>query len=340
MTTRVLVAPTEVTSSLIGAKTTNSLDASSTGSLPFLRLPHPRTGIPSLFLANDNAPSTSKQDASQHQLLEVQAISPDVNRSWFLSDDTVVQDGKLLVLTPIDPIFLLVPLLEPVSSTAQFRPLDDIFEEATEKVNATLSELSVPDCPPISAEDVSSFARLSSVRSAVERICEKKDLTEDLSVHRFSKAKFLEVVKVKTDRIADPSAFDSFSSLTRSLAKDGLFTEKCALNSALQKAGRQRVACDILSQYLSPSLSEELIQLYNFDELNQHLEAMKQEDAALAAAQAVKANEETSGKQKQKSTATKKGKAKNQPSRGVTQLTKANVEGMAKLSSFFTKKAK
>ena len=59
--------------------------------------------------------------------MEVQAVSPPNRRSWFLADEVVggtislllntprlfmtVTDGKLLVMTPMDPAFILIRML-------------------------------------------------------------------------------------------------------------------------------------------------------------------------------------------------------------------------------------
>lgn len=111
--------------------------------LRFLRLPHPRTGktyvfmvvlvpaqqgsgVPSLFLPY------AKPDG-RTSIMEVQTVAPPNERSWFLSEGQVVQsaclrqsspssahsflpDGELLIMTPVDPAFLLIPILHVLSS--------------------------------------------------------------------------------------------------------------------------------------------------------------------------------------------------------------------------------
>ncbi len=64
-----------------------------------LRLPHPRTGQPAQFLLSGG-----------QQLCEVQAVRPE-RGSWFAGDE-VVSNGTLLLATPVDPRFLLLPVLE------------------------------------------------------------------------------------------------------------------------------------------------------------------------------------------------------------------------------------
>ncbi len=44
------------------------------------------------------------------QLLEIQRASDDPS-SWFV-DNTVQQDGSIYFTTPVDPLFIFLPLLE------------------------------------------------------------------------------------------------------------------------------------------------------------------------------------------------------------------------------------
>ncbi|GAB4822260.1 hypothetical protein N2152v2_009306 [Parachlorella kessleri] len=64
----------------------------------FVTLPDPRTGQPSSYLLAGNL------------LQEINWVKQQFS-SWFV-DDTVVQDGGLYVCTPVDPLFLALPLLE------------------------------------------------------------------------------------------------------------------------------------------------------------------------------------------------------------------------------------
>jgi len=61
-------------------------------------LAHPKTGEKSRFMKNNG------------EILEIQKFYNEPS-SWFV-DETIQQDGSLYVATPIDPLFLFVPLLE------------------------------------------------------------------------------------------------------------------------------------------------------------------------------------------------------------------------------------
>ncbi|KAG9017712.1 hypothetical protein FRB90_000197 [Tulasnella sp. 427] len=339
MATHICVAPSDLVQCL--SAVTTSPDA--TGQR-FLRLPHPRTNAPSLFLAPDQ-PGASTSKTASSTILEVQSISPDASRSWFTSDDQVVGDGKLVVFTPIDPLFLLLPIMSTIAPTnsatpAQFRPLEDIFEDAANKLSQSSSEQHPEG---IASEDVLFFGRLGCVVDAMRRLCDVKEITEDIIVYRFSQSVLLPQLQAKVARLSDPVAFGSFRSLARGLAKDGLGVEAGAEKEGLRELARTKGACETLSQYLPAEVYEALLASYDFTALDAHLKALAAaDDSASAVITQGKENVDESGAKAKAKDAKggKKGGKGGAGSRGIQQLAKANVQGMAKLSSFFTKKDK
>lgn len=100
--------------------------------------------------------------------------------------DRNLLDGKLLIMTPIDPVFLLIPLLATVEfvslgvssplplcnfqmqsdkSFGNFRPIEDIFEDIAAKI--CTNGLYQP-------EDIILLSTLDSVREAFERLTDRK----------------------------------------------------------------------------------------------------------------------------------------------------------------------
>ncbi|KAG0707389.1 ribonuclease H2, subunit B [Suillus ampliporus] len=322
----------------------------------FLRLPHPRTGLASLFLLHDQH---SQDDSTKtSSILEVQAISPTNARTWFIGEE-VVADGKLMVMTPMDPMFLLMYLLRVpqarVGSKGNFRPMSDIIEE----VAATASDASEKDAQKdpslkVSTDDVISFLSLDFVQSSIKRVCDIKVITEEITVYRYSHDVVLENLKGKVARLSDPRVAEMSRTLVRNLAKDGLMDDG---KEGLLESGRMKLACELLSQYLPRDILQDLIASYDFAKLDAHLKTVKDEELALLAlapdtgkrAKAPKAVTAGKGSQKRKKDAKaaddvatgdgdKKKKKDAKSSHGVEQLKKANVAGMSKLSTFFTKK--
>ncbi|KAG1734686.1 ribonuclease H2, subunit B [Suillus paluster] len=323
----------------------------------FLRLPHPRTGLSSLFLLHDQHSQDDPTKTSS--ILEVQAISPTNARTWFVGEE-VVADGKLMVMTPMDPMFLLMNLLRVPQardgSKGNFRPMPDIIEE----IAATISDVSEKDAQKdpslkVSADDVISFLSLDFVQSSIKRVCDVKVITEEITVYRYSHDIVLENLKGKVGRLSDPRVAEMSRTLVRNLAKDGLMDDG---KEELLESGRIKLACELLSQYLPRDILQDLIASYDFSKLDAHLKTVRDEELALLAAapdtgkrtKAAKAGTAGNGNQKKKkdvrvadAVATddgdKKRKKDAKSSHGVEKLKKVNVAGMSKLSTFFTKKA-
>ncbi|CDO77326.1 hypothetical protein BN946_scf184775.g16 [Trametes cinnabarina] len=307
-----------------------------------LRLPHPRTGVPSLFIPHETSKISS--------ILEVHAVSPPNKRSWF-TEDSVVEDGKLLVMTPIDPAFLLIPLLETTipaeGMTANFRPADDVLEEAASKIVQPPTSASDDF---ISSEDVSYLSSLRCVQAVMRRVCEYKDITPEITVFRYSPDKVQIYLRSKVSRLSDQSISEVSRTMSRNLAKDGLFedgkeellageysmaTATSIVTDIFCTAARIRAACDLLSQYLPRTVFDKLLSSYDLASLDAYVKGLREEAMALSAVN-MNAVEAKESKDLKDAGNDKKRKAKG--SHGVEKLKKANVKGMAKLSSFFHKK--
>ncbi|KAH0827552.1 hypothetical protein J3R83DRAFT_4273 [Lanmaoa asiatica] len=241
----------------------------STARLPrFLRLPHPRTGIASLFLAHEPVPDEDEPDRSQvSKILEVQAVEPPNARSWFIGEE-VISDGKLLVMTPVDPLFLLIPLLRAIKQpdAANFRPADDIFEDAARHI----AEVSMVDATQdtsvsVGVEDIMKFAALECTKKAMKRLCDVKgkpdEITTDITVFRYSSEKLIQELRKKAVTLSTTRITELSRCLVRSLAKDALMEDK---NEDLLELGRTKLACELLGQYLPHDIQRELLTSYEY----------------------------------------------------------------------------
>ncbi|KAI0297102.1 ribonuclease H2, subunit B [Russula brevipes] len=313
-------------------------DSSLAPSTSFLRLPHPRTALPSLFLPYRCAQRVrpcGSQDA--WRILEVQSVSPPNQRSWFFTEGEVISDGKLLVMTPIDPTFLLIPILQTVKpndgSAGIFQPLDDILDEAAPKVVRDVNGRTSDDAlPPICQEDLLSLTRCDCVVSAMKNICDFQDITPELMVYRYSEDKVIEYLQAKVSRLSKHAVAEKSRTIVRNLAKDGLMDDG---KEDLLELARVRAACDLVSQYITHDLYSALVAKYDFTPLDVHIKAIKDEELAKALASAPanksRAADAVDGDGKKR-------KAKSKASQGVEKLKKVNVSGMAKISAFFQKK--
>ncbi|THH21340.1 hypothetical protein EW146_g201 [Bondarzewia mesenterica] len=327
MSTHISILPADVLDT-ISMKLNENESASRT---QFLRLPHPRTGIPSLFLPYR---SSKTGRATQWEILEVQRVSPPNPRSWFFSDDEVVEDGKLLVMTPIDPSFILIPILQaskPLDgSLGTFRPIDDILDDVAPRLSQ-LSSSSDPSSTTV-PKDILFLSSLDCIAGAMRRICDVKDITPEITVYRYSEEKVMKYLHAKVARLSKSEVSELSRTVVRNLAKDDLMEDG---KEILLELGRVKAACDLVSQFISRDTYKALLANYDFSALDAHLKALQDEAAALALANApiVKAKKTNAGGEDEK-----KRKAKAKGSQGVEKLKKTNVNGMAKISSFFQKK--
>ncbi|EJD52564.1 hypothetical protein AURDEDRAFT_111223 [Auricularia subglabra TFB-10046 SS5] len=320
MTTHISVLPREVIN-LVTSATESS-------GLRFVRLPHPRTNVPCLFLPYQ----TSTESGVQSAILEVQAVSPDCSRSWFLNDTHVIEDGKMLLYTPIDPVFLLAPLLQLTAgndgSMAQFRPAEDIFEDIASRISITADTATTDSTHGTPNQDIYHLQRLPCVHEALRRICEYKELTEDLTVYRFTQQHLLNYIREKVVHLSSPAVFDGFIPLVRGLAKDGL---KDAPESKREIASlaRTRAACELLSQYLPEATYQALLSSFDFTVLSTYIATLEADNTAMLTKTTPAAPAAPKGTKR---------KATKQASRGVETLKKVNTTGMGKMTSFFAKK--
>ncbi|KAK7053469.1 hypothetical protein VNI00_004095 [Paramarasmius palmivorus] len=308
---------------------TLSISPNEHGHVPgsFIRLPHPRTGLPSLFLPSDTT-------AHGSSILELQQVTPPNARSWFVGNE-VVSDGKLLFLVPIDPAFLLIHILKTTQPIEiPFRTADDILEEAATKLETLSQSKSKDPSTHISASDVTCFASLECTKLALNRICDVKEISPELIVYRFSLSKVVEYLRKKVTRLTSSDIVDGSRTLNRHLAKDGLMEDG---HENLLELARVKLGCNLLSEYLSPDILSALISSYDFTQLDEHLKKLEEEKMCMETpaaggkrAKGSTASENTTG------TGAKRKAAKG--SQGVEKLKKANINGMAKLTSFFTKK--
>ncbi|KAI0081258.1 hypothetical protein K474DRAFT_1635966 [Panus rudis PR-1116 ss-1] len=335
MTSRISILPQDVLDSLIFRL---NVGLEGREAPRFLRLPHPRTGVPSLFLPY------RAHDSERTKILEVQVVAPPNERSWIMTEGQILEDGQLLLMTPVDPAFLLIPILRSIhpsdGSLGNFRPLEDMLEDASRifmrRHQSERATAKGDNDVQLTMKDITEFCAFDCVLSAAKRICETKDITEDIVVYRYSPERVVKYLKNKVSRVANPTLLDGSRTIVRSLAKDGLMEDG---KESLLESGRLRAACDLISHYTPPDIFDSLLASYDFAALNAHLEAAQQETAALAASKMANVEAKESKGSKDTTDAAKKRKAAAKGSHGVEQLKKVNVKGMAKLSTFFQKAA-
>ncbi|XP_042008301.1 ribonuclease H2 subunit B-like isoform X1 [Salvia splendens] len=139
----------------------------------FLSLRHPRTGNKACYLCVDGV------------LQELHWFKQSYG-SWFIGD-YVCEDGRLYTATPIDPVFILLPVFEEArmkkgNEPGKFRQLDEIMY----------------------IQGFPGYQSLSSVaEKAMEVVCDLKVFLDKIKVRTLQSKKYLEVGSSKFFRLND-----------------------------------------------------------------------------------------------------------------------------------------
>ncbi|ORX40686.1 ribonuclease H2, subunit B [Kockovaella imperatae] len=309
---------------------------------PYLRLPHPRTGSPQLYL-----PYVSPE--GKETVLEAVKLNGSKRRTWFIGDSQI-DAGTVLMHVPVDPLFLVIPLVfslipTQTPSNRPFQPLSDLISTVS---SSPMFALTPPFTSSSSAvrggwnEDVEKLLNLKSVRRAFKLCCEKKvapigppspnstgessSKPASIAYYRPSMDAIVHLLRIKVDHFAAPPQWGSFDHLVRSLARDGLADES---HSELAKEARLKSSIEHIAQYLPAGVLSALQSSFNFSALQEYL---ANRTAATLAAQMPPSK---SNKEKAAAGVKRKGSA---TSRGVETLKKVNTSSMAKLTSFFKPK--
>ncbi|XP_077436198.1 ribonuclease H2 subunit B [Vanacampus margaritifer] len=136
----------------------------------FVRLRNPATDAASLYMLSGGKGNL--------QLFEVKAFEEDF-RSWFVGQ-TVQRDGRLLFITPMDPLYLILPYLIKSGKEGKFQPVDQMvmdeeFPVCTRLLNCTHSF------------------------SSMHHIADEKEVGS-LKFHRYSQEKTMAWLKKKVEK--------------------------------------------------------------------------------------------------------------------------------------------
>ncbi|KAK6633233.1 hypothetical protein RUM44_003834 [Polyplax serrata] len=186
-----------------------------------VHLRHPRSGLPSMYLFTCN----------DSLIYEVFAFSE--NRSWFVND-SVRENGKLYVSTPLDPLFLILPYLKKSKEELKVLPAEDLIID--EKYPETCRLLKS-----------SGFLNL-------HLLADRKG-PEDLNAWMYNEEKVLNWLSKKTEKVANVLQEKQNKQETSSKLQFGKIIEK---ESHTGKDLFMEMAYNIISEYLTDDLSLKL----------------------------------------------------------------------------------
>ncbi|KAL4656529.1 ribonuclease H2 subunit B [Arapaima gigas] len=266
-----------------------------------VKLRSPSTGVASLYMfGSGNA-----------QVYEVKAFNEDYH-SWFIGQ-TVHRDGKLLYITPVDPLYLLLPYMIQAAKEGKFQPLhqmliDEDFPACTRLLNCKQTETSIG------------------------HVAEEKEVGSQ-KFYRYSREKTMEWLKKKVDK--------TVTALKNAKISVGEGVKSTTYIRVKQECdGREedylRYAHGLISEYISEDLSKDLLKHLQLPEVTSPKKAEPPSKKRKVSDKPVEAEEDYTKfnstdfarKPPKKMTAAQKS------------LAKVDKTGMKTMSAFFSPKAK
>ncbi|XP_074073270.1 ribonuclease H2 subunit B isoform X3 [Macrotis lagotis] len=288
----VLVAPESITD--LPGKTENGP--------VFTRLRNPCTGEAALYLF----------DTSVQQLLEVKAFHEECH-SWFIGQ-TVQHDGRLLLLTPMDPLFMILYyLIKAEKEQGKFQPLDQVVIDAE-----------FPSC--------SMLLQCTNLGLFLHHVTEEKEIGNK-KFYKFNKEKALKWLNKKVNQTVRALKIGNVNVGARILSATFIQGDH---DSDVKEEDYIRYAHGLISEYISKELSEDLAKYLKLPELSASLpktplKKRKVSDGPVEA-------EEDYTKFNNVDLKTKKTNSKMTAAQKA--LAKVDKSGMRSISTFFGTKAK
>ncbi|KAK3568909.1 hypothetical protein QTP86_019566 [Hemibagrus guttatus] len=193
------------------------------GDPTFIRLRNPATGAASQYLFS----------SGDVRLYEVKAFVEDFH-SWFI-DQTVQRDGRLLYVTPMDPLFMLLPYLQSSAVEGKFQPLQQMVMD----------------------EDYPGCTRLLKCSQALDTLHHVADekVVGSQKFHRYSQEKSMDWLKKKV--------LNTVSALKKSDISVGGCVKSITYVRVKQETNVTeedylRYAHGLISEYISEELSKDL----------------------------------------------------------------------------------
>lgn len=267
----------------------------------FVKLRNPRTDAASLYLMSNG----------DTELYEVKAFEEDCH-SWFIGQ-TVQQDGRLLFITAVDPLYLLLPYLINAGKEEKFQPVEQVLVD----------------------EDFPACSRLlSSLRSlnSLHHIAEEKEVGSR-KFYRYSREQTLDWLKKKVDRTVT-----ALKKKTISVGEGVKSTTYVQVKTAsdYHEEDYLRYAHGLISEYIREDLSKALHKHLQLPELTSPKEAAPPSKKRKLSDKPVEAGEDY--------TKFNSADFARKPSKKMTAaqktLAKVDKSGMKTMSSFFSPKVK
>ncbi|XP_071950589.1 ribonuclease H2 subunit B-like isoform X2 [Antedon mediterranea] len=265
----------------------------------FIKLRHPKTDKCAMYLVGNDG----------YRIYEVFANKEKCS-SWFIGE-TVQKDGSLQILTPVDPLFLVLPYLMKSATNGMFMTIDQIISDAD-----------YPQC------------------NRLVKCCEKCDMSqvsdtkgsEDFQAYRYNEEKTITWLSAKVKQVE--IKLDEKRIHVTSGAKSASFVRNSKEN-AIEREQYTKYAVGLVRDYLNISLAEKLTTHFGIEE--------KVTPKREPAAKRIKLSKDLPEATEDYSKYLKEKPSKGKQSKLTTQqkcLQKVDKKGMKSISSFFGKPSK
>ncbi|KAM3861779.1 ribonuclease H2 subunit B [Diretmus argenteus] len=302
MTTKKKHTPNDQNDSWVVIAADSAMDAQKHDSEPaFVRLRNPSTDTASLYMLS----------SGDMQLSEVKAFKEEFH-SWFIGQ-TIQRDGRLLYITPMDPLYLILPYLMKSGKEGKFQPMDQV-----------LVDEELPACSRL----------LSCTRSlaSLHHIAEEKEVGSQ-KFHRYSQERTMKWLKKKVERTVNALKKSNIS--VGEGVKSTTYV-RVKRESDVNEADYLRYAHGLISEYINEDLRKALLKHLQLPELTSPTETEPPSKKRKLSDKQVEAGEDYSKfnsadfarKPPKKMTAAQK------------TLAKVDKSGMKTMSSFFSPKVK
>ncbi|ANB12956.1 hypothetical protein AWJ20_1234 [Sugiyamaella lignohabitans] len=292
-----------------------------------ITLPHPRTFSPTQFMIYDNRLLELTAVSGPNEHLKTTPVPVQASHSarslLFGGSNQIISDSKILVATPINPLFLILPTL--FSNRQKFLAAD-YLEEFSE----------VEGCELLSR---------ALFEDRLSLICDVLD-DDDGKAYRLSTDKLVLFLNTLTNKIISQGGISS--DLYKLCITDPLtgvdINEQDKLPADLVELAKKKLAINMVSTYLTEDVVKLFIETaaYDFSTLDLHIKKLAEERAKATEIQKglLNASSAPSGKRKRStSTIGLPERAAKKVTKGVRSLQKADTSKNRSLKDMFARKS-
>lgn len=258
------------------------------------KLPHPQNGVPNMFLFKGG------------KVFQLVRCEEQKYRSWFINN-TVQKDGSIYFITPLDPLFLVLPYLVKQGTDGKFVPLDNILVDEDYPLGVQLLEKCLD-------------------RRSLLNLCECKG-ADDFLAYKADNQKILDWITLKIQKFSTHM-------------KSSQLPVDARVKTFVRNVDKTDVEClkyawMMVSDYLSSTWSDKVKEKLNISDV-----LVKPATPTVAKKQKLNTSNDNGTVEDYRTEVKEPVKKKVKLSTAQKKLEKIDKKGMKTMSSFFTSKPK